>query len=152
MTEQGYADRLDRPTGPTSAEFAAIRRRVMKVRRFSDGLFRVGPVKIGADGLTTFVPGLGAVYGLGAGGYLIHQAVKAGAPADVIGKMAGWLLLDVATGEVPILGDAVDFFFRGHDKAAHELERHLDRVHPEGRKPVEPRWRGWFKRTGGELA
>jgi hypothetical protein len=137
---------------PTPAELAEIRANVMKVRRLSDGLFRIGPMKIGADGLIGFIPGLGDVYALGAGGYLLHQAYRAGAPRSVLGKMAGWLALDVATGAVPLAGDAIDFFFRGHARAARELEGYLDRVHPEGRARREPRWRGWFKRTGGATA
>lgn len=131
---------------PTPAELAAIRENVMRVRRASDGLFRIGPVKIGLDALVGFIPGAGDLYALGAGGILLHQAYKANAPRHVIAKMAGWLALDVATGAVPLAGDAVDVFFRGHARAARELESHLDRVHPEGRRPVEPRWRGWFKR------
>ena len=115
----------------------------MKVRRFSDGLFRLGPIKVGADGLIGFIPGAGDVYAIGAGGYLLHLAWRAGAPRSVMAKMTAWLALDLATGVVPLAGDAVDFFYRGHAKAAQELERWLDVVHPEGRKPVEPRWRGW---------
>jgi hypothetical protein len=149
MSEQAYAYPDAPRRTPTSAELADIREQVMRVRRFSDGLFRVGPVKIGADGLIGFIPGAGDLYAVGAGGYLLHLAWKAGAPRSVLGKMAGWLALDLATGAVPLAGDAVDFFFRGHAKAAHELERWLDRVHPEGRRPAEPRWRGWFKRQGG---
>lgn len=133
-------------TQPTAQELAEIRVQVMKVRRLSDGLFRLGPLKIGADGLIGFIPGLGDAYALGAGGYLLHLAYRAGAPRPVLAKMAGWLALDVATGAVPILGDAVDFLYRGHARAARELEGYLDRVHPEGRVPREPRWRGWFKR------
>ena len=33
---------------PTPAELAVIRQNVVNVRRFSDGLFRIGPLKIGA--------------------------------------------------------------------------------------------------------
>ena len=132
---------------PTSAELSEIREQVMKVRRLSDGLFRIGPMKIGADALLGIIPGLGGAYAIGAGAYLLHQANKAGAPGHVLGKMAGWLALDVAIGAVPVLGDATDFLFRGHARAARELEAHLDRVHPEGRVPREPRWRGWFNRN-----
>ena len=132
---------------PTSAELAEIREQIVKVRRLSDGLFRIGPLKVGADALIGFVPGLGDVYSIGAGGYLLHLARRAGAPRHVLGKMAGWLALDVVTGAVPLVGDAVDFFYRGHARAARELEAHLDRVHPEGRIPREPRWRGWFGRN-----
>ncbi len=130
---------------PTPAELAAIRENVMRVRRASDGLFRIGPVKIGLDALVGVVPGAGDLYSLGAGGILLHQAYKAGAPAPVLTKMAGWLAIDLATGVVPGI-DLIDFFFRGHARAARELESHLDRVHPEGRRPAEPRWRGWFNR------
>lgn len=146
MTDQTYSHRSDLRTTPTPAELAQIRERVMKVRRFSDGLFRLGPIKVGADGLIGFIPGAGDIYAIGAGGYLLHLAWRAGAPRSVLAKMGAWLALDLATGAVPLAGDAVDFFYRGHAKAAHELERWLDVVHPEGRKPVEPRWRGWFKR------
>lgn len=127
-------------------DYAEIRANIARVRGWSDGLFKVGPLKVGLDGIVGLIPGVGDLYALGAGGYLLHQAVLAEAPRSVLAKMAGWLALDVATGTVPVVGDAVDFFFRGHAKAARELERHLDRVHPQGRVLRTSRWRGWLDR------
>ncbi len=150
MTEpQSFAYRPDPRPIPSRAELAAIREQVNGVRRWSDGLFKVGPVKVGLDGLVGFIPGAGDLYALGAGGYLLHLAWRAGAPRSVLAKMAGWLALDLATGAVPLAGDAVDFFFRGHAKAARALEKHLDQVHPEGRVVRGPgRWRSTLNRVG----
>lgn len=133
---------------PTSQELAEVRANVEKVRRLSDGLFQLGPVKVGLDGMIGFIPGAGDLYAIGAGAFLLHQARRAGAPGHVLARMAGWLAFDVATGAVPLVGDAVDFFFRGHAKAARELEKHLDLVHPEGRtRPAPGRWRKAFSRA-----
>jgi hypothetical protein len=145
MTEHSYASRLESRPVPSPGELADIRRQMQGVRRWSDGLFKIGPLKVGLDGVIGFIPGAGDLYALGAGGYLLHLAWRAGAPRRVLAKMAGWLALDVATGAVPLAGDAVDFFFRGHAKAATELERHLDAVHPEGRTVREPGWRKWAR-------
>ena len=43
--------------------------------------------------------------------------------------MAGYLGVDTATGEVPILGDAVDFFFQGHLLAAKALQAEMEQTH-----------------------
>lgn len=134
---------------PHPSELARIRAEMTKVRRLSENLFKVGPVGIGLDGLISWVPGAGLLYTLGAGGYLMKLAWQAGAPESVMRRMAGWIAADGLIGAVPIAGDVADVFFRGHAKAAVELEKHLDAVHPEGRtRPGPGRWRSMFNRKG----
>lgn len=124
---------------PATPDLASIRSEVEKVRWLSDRLIKLGPVNMGLDGLITWIPGAGLIYTLGAGGYLLVLARRAGAPKRIIARMIGWLAMDTATSEIPIIGDAVDFFFRGHAKAASTLLAWLDTVDPQPKRVG--RWR-----------
>jgi len=106
-----------------------IRRSVAEWRRLSDGLFKLGPLKVGLDGLFTWIPGVGGVYGLGVGGFLMLQAHRARASKGTLAKMGALIGLDAVLGEVPLLGDAFDFLFRAHARSANMLLRHIDATH-----------------------
>ncbi len=99
------------------------------VKKLSDRAVGFGPFGIGLDGLLTWIPVVGTVYSVGAAGWLLTQAVRAKAPPGTIASMIGYLGVDVATGEVPIAGDVVDFFFPGHLLAAKALQGHIETTH-----------------------
>ena len=106
-----------------------MRRTVTEWRRLSDRLFSIGPFGVGLDGLLTWVPGLGGVYGLGAGGFLLVQAARVKASRRVMLKMGLLIGADALVGEVPILGDAFDFLFRAHARSARMLLHEMERTH-----------------------
>ncbi len=110
-------------------------RRAAEIRRVSDGLVRVGPLGIGIDGVLAWIPIVGTVYSLGAGGLLIREAMAAGASQAVITRMLAWLGIDTLSSGVPVVGWAVDTFFRGHAMAARALMRDIERRHG---RPPEP--------------
>jgi hypothetical protein len=113
----------------SKTEIEGIRRSVTEWRRLSDRLFSVGPFGVGLDGLLTWVPGVGGVYGLGVGGFLMLQAHRARASKGTIAKMGMLIGLDALVGEVPLVGDAFDFFFRAHARSANMLLKHIDATH-----------------------
>ncbi|WP_309629622.1 DUF4112 domain-containing protein [Brevundimonas sp.] len=99
------------------------------VKKLSDRAIGLGPFGIGMDGLLTWIPIVGTVYSVGAAGWLLTQAVRAKAGPGTIARMIGYLGVDVATGEVPLAGDVVDFFFPGHLLAAKALQKDIESTH-----------------------
>ena len=120
-------------------------RTAQRIRGLSDEMFKVGPWGVGLDGVLAWIPGVGTVYSLGAGGYLLYEAAQAGASKATLGKMAGWLAADTAFSGVPLVGWAIDTFFRGHRMAAMALQRDVERrfgrpaeTEPDGLRNVTP--------------
>jgi hypothetical protein len=99
------------------------------VKKLSDRVVGVGPFGVGLDGLVTWVPILGTVYSVGAGGWLLYLATQARATPGTLARMAAYLGLDVATSEIPIAGDIVDFLFPGHLMAARALQKEMEATH-----------------------
>ncbi len=99
------------------------------VKKLSDRAVGFGPFGIGLDGLLTWIPVVGTVYSVGAAGWLLTQAIRAKATPGTIARMVGYLGVDVVTGEVPIAGDVVDFFFPGHLMAAKALQKDIESTH-----------------------
>lgn len=102
---------------------------VEAIKRLSDRVVGVGPFGVGLDGILAWIPGAGGVYGVGAGAFLIVQAMRAKAAPFTLLRMLGYLAFDTATGAVPIVGDAVDFFFPGHLMAAKALQKDIEKRH-----------------------
>ena len=112
-----------------------------RVKRLSDGLLHIGPWGLGLDAVLDWAPGAGPLYSAGAGGVLIYEAVRAGASAATVGRMAAYLIADTATSSVPIVGWIVDAFFPGHAMAARALQKDIERRH--GPAELAP-WRTGF--------
>lgn len=103
------------------------------VKKLSDRAVGFGPFGIGLDGLLTWIPVVGTVYSVGAGGWLLIQAARARATPGTLLRMIGYLGVDSATtlvGEaVPFAPDVVDFFFPGHLLAARALQKDIESTH-----------------------
>lgn len=117
----------------TIGDIEKIWSNVEGVKKLSDRVIGIGPFGIGLDGLLTFVPGVGMVYTLGAGAWLLKQAVSARAGPATLARMAAWLGVDAVatlTGEVLFLpADVVDVLFPGHLLAAKALQRDIESTH-----------------------
>jgi hypothetical protein len=111
------------------ADIEKIWTNVDGLKRVSDRVIGIGPFGLGLDALLTWIPVVGTVYSVGAGGWLLIQAMRAKAEAGTILRMIGYLAVDVTTGEVPIVGDAVDALFPGHLMAANALQKHIESTH-----------------------
>lgn len=103
------------------------------VRKLSDRAIGIGPFGVGMDAVLTWIPVVGTVYTVGAGGWLMMQALRANASPATMLRMLGYLGLDTATsvvGEgVPVLPDVVDVFFQGHAYAARALQKDIESTH-----------------------
>ncbi|MDP8916580.1 MAG: DUF4112 domain-containing protein [Pseudomonadota bacterium] len=122
---------------PTPSELQSIRKTVDDWRRISDRLFEVGPLKVGLDGVLTWIPGIGDAYGLGASAFLLAQAARAGASQECITRMAVLLGVDAVVGSVPVAGDLFDVVFRAHARAADVLKDEIDRLHAAATPALE---------------
>jgi len=111
------------------AEVEKVRRSVSEWRRLSDRLFSVGPFGVGLDGLLTWVPVVGGVYGLGVGGFLLAQATRVRASRATMVKMGLLMGADALVGEIPLVGDAFDFLFRAHARSARILLKEMEQTH-----------------------
>src|SRR5690349_19478855 len=100
-----------------------------QIKRLSDRIVGIGPVGIGLDGITAWIPGANLVYGLTAGGLLLMHAVRAEARPKTMAKMAAYLAVDNLTDAVPIIGWAADTLFPGHLMAAKALQKDIEQRH-----------------------
>jgi hypothetical protein len=107
-----------------------LKRSVEQVNKLSDRLIGIGPFGIGLDGITAWIPGVGALYSAAAGGFLMVQAVRARAAPMTLAHMAAILLADTFTDLIPIpVAPAVtDMLFTGQKWAANALLKHMDRT------------------------
>lgn len=116
----------------TVDEVRRSRDAIARIGRVSDGLIRVGPFKLGLEGLLTWAPFLGETYSLAAGGLLLAQGVRARAPASALAQVAGLVFgrtLLSTVGDVPVLGIAAKLAvdgFRAHKISADILTRAID--------------------------
>ena len=65
--------------------------------------------------IISLIPVAGDVAGFVVTLGIIGQAVRMKAPPGTLARMAGYAVLDLFVGLVPVAGDAVDFFLRSGD-------------------------------------
>jgi len=83
--------------------------------------------RFGLDSVIGLVPGLGDAAGGLLSAWLILRARRLGAPNRVLALMAGNVVLDVALGAVPVLGDVLDIGLKANRRNARLLRRHFER-------------------------
>jgi hypothetical protein len=95
-------------------------------------------IRFGWDALLGLVPGIGDVLGSLVGGYGIWVAARLGAPVVVLLRMLLNLVLDVAGGELPVVGDLFDVSWRSNLRNLALLERWYTEPHETRRRSM------WF--------
>lgn len=125
---------------PNPDQIAAARRFARRAAWFLDSSIRIPfvGVRIGVQPIISLVPVIGDVAGFVVTLAIIGQAVRMKAPSGTLARMAGYAVLDLFVGLVPVAGDAVDFFLRANTRNCALLERHLDDL--EGKAP-QPTWK-----------
>jgi Domain of unknown function (DUF4112) len=84
-------------------------------------------IRIGLDALLGLLPGGGDLAAGVFSGLIILQAARVGAPASVLGRMLGNVVLDVIVGSIPLLGDVFDVAWKANSRNVRLLEAWLDR-------------------------
>ncbi|HEY2661590.1 MAG TPA: hypothetical protein VGI79_17860 [Caulobacteraceae bacterium] len=116
----------------TLDDVARLRAGIARIGRLSDNVLRLGRFGIGLDGLLAWVPAVGLLYSLGAGGYLLVQGWRARAPFGTLvfglGLMgARSVVTAIGEGFLPFLPvELLVDFFRAHKWTSDLLLRAID--------------------------
>ena len=81
-----------------------------------DSQFRIPVlgVRFGIDPILGLIPGVGDLVGSLLGLAVLTQARREGASAATLARMAGNLLIDLALGAVPLVGDVADAWYKAN--------------------------------------
>jgi hypothetical protein len=117
--------------GPSSHRHKAHQawRHAETIKRLSDRLIGIGPFGLGLDGVLAWVPGVGPIYSMGAGGLLLFHAMQARASAATLARMLVYVAVHTPPDAVPVAGWAVDTLFPGHLMAAKALQKDIESRH-----------------------
>ncbi len=107
-------------------ELARIRDSVAIVGRLSDSLVRLGPFRLGADGVLSWIPGLGEAYSIIAGGFIIIQGLRAGVPLHILLICAGLMVSRTTISAIPLAGPLAADLFTAHRWSAKLVVRAID--------------------------
>jgi len=99
------------------------------IKGLSDRLIGIGPFGLGLDGVLSWVPVVGPLYSIGAGGLLIFHGAAGGASVVTLMRMLAYVAMDTATDTVPFAGSVVDMMFPGHLMAAKALQKDIEARH-----------------------
>ncbi|HEX6132652.1 MAG TPA: DUF4112 domain-containing protein [Longimicrobiales bacterium] len=90
-------------------------------------------LRFGIDPLLGLLPGGGDLAGGVLSAYIILAAARLGAPASVLVRMGGNVILDAAAGTIPLLGDLFDAGYKANRRNARLLEQYVDAPRPAQR-------------------
>jgi len=113
--------------GQSRAErFGAAERRIGRVTHALDELVTVPGTsqRVGLDPLVGLIPIVGDTVAAAVGLWVIGEAARFGIPRVVLGRMAVNLLIDLAIGAIPLLGDLFDLAFRSNSRNLELFRRH----------------------------
>ena len=124
--------KLPRPVFVSAEEEAIFGPRVaQRLRRlramawFLDRAFTIAGRHFGFDPLIGFIPAVGDLIGAGFSLYILYEAARLGLAWPVLARMAGNVLIDTVIGEVPIIGDALDFVWQSNTWNIELVEKNL---------------------------
>ena len=116
-------------------EFTRPRSRAERIARLDSlaslldtALFIPGTnIRFGVDGIIGLVPGIGDTITTALSLWIVYEAHQLGAPAHVLGRMLGNVVLDGAVGAVPVVGDVFDVMWRANRRNMRILREWLER-------------------------
>jgi hypothetical protein len=108
-------------------DLRAIRNSIAAVGRLSDSLVRFGPFSLGVDGVLSWIPGVGELYSVLAGGFILVQGLRAGTPPVILLSACALLLLRTGISATPLAGAAMADLFTAHKWAASLIVAAIDR-------------------------
>lgn len=126
---------------PSDTELRAIRDSVGWVGRLSDGLVRAGPFSLGVDGVLSWIPGVGEIYSLLAGGFIVLQGARARVPLPTLAAAAALIACRTLFNAAPFAGAAFADLFTAHKWAAGLIVRSIDGA--LGDSASASRWPPW---------
>jgi hypothetical protein len=90
--------------------------RMVRLARLMDSAFKIPgtTLTIGLDPLIGLIPAVGDVITTGVSLVILYDAIRLGATGRQILEMVANICVDFLLSEIPILGDAVDAFFKAN--------------------------------------
>ncbi len=103
--------------------------RIEKLVQILDNWFLIPGtnVRVGLDAIVGLIPGAGDVVMLLANIHVVQRLSELGLPALVRLRMYGNVLIDLAVGAIPILGDIFDVAFKSNVRNLALARRYLNR-------------------------
>lgn len=125
----------------TPAELIKVRDSVATIGRLSDSLVRLGPFRLGIDGVLSWVPGIGELYSTGAAVFIIAQGLRARVPLHVLAVCAAMMGSRTVVTAVPLAGPLVADLFLAHRLSAKMVVKAIDaRLPVAERAPARANW------------
>jgi hypothetical protein len=92
------------------------RQRLVWLGRFLDNAIAIPGTKhrVGFDAIIGVIPGIGDVITSAASCYIVYEGWRLGAKGKQVAAMVGNVALDFVLGEIPVLGDLGDAFFKAN--------------------------------------
>ncbi len=109
------------------SDLHAIRASVALVGRLSDGLIRFGPFSVGLEGVLSWIPGVGELYGSGAAAFLLIQGARARVPASTLLLAAGLMTGRTLISAIPLAGAAASDLLTAHRWSARLIIAAIDK-------------------------
>ncbi len=106
--------------------FRAAERRIERVTHALDELIGIPgtPIRVGLDPIVGLIPVVGDAVAAVVGAWVIGEAARFGIPRVVLARMVVNLVIDLAIGAIPLLGDVYDFAFRSNSRNLALFRRH----------------------------
>jgi hypothetical protein len=114
----------------TPAQLIKVRDSVAVIGRLSDSLVRVGPFRLGLDGVLIWVPVIGELYSTGAAIFIIAQGLRARVPLHVLAVCAAMMGSRTVVSAVPLAGPLVADLFLAHRLSAKMVVKAIDAMLP----------------------
>jgi hypothetical protein len=120
----------DVPSNASPAERAALDRTRTVARLLDEAIPVPGlDYRIGLDSIVGLLPVSGDLVTGVVGLYIVGEAARAGAPREILGRMVGNLVIDVAIGSVPAIGDLFDAAWKANVKNVELFAEYLEEEH-----------------------
>ncbi len=102
-----------------------------KLARLMDAGFEIPGTRqrVGLDPILGLLPGVGDLIALGVALYIIFLGRQLGVSRFHLGRMLFNTVMDTLVGAIPVVGDAVDIFWRSNTQNIQILERHLEKTY-----------------------
>ena len=124
-------------------QLLAIRRSVERVGKFSDGLLKVGPFRLGAEAALSWIPVVGEAYGGAAAAFLLIQGVRARVPLTTLATAAALMGGRTLITAIPLAGPLAADALALHGLSARMITRAIDKRLGAAPADAAPDGRAW---------
>lgn len=107
---------------------------IERLTRFMDDGIRVPIIgfRFGMDAIVGMIPGIGDFITFGISGLMVLAMARKGVSLGVLLRMVFNILMDTAIGEIPVVGDIFDFFYKANRRNLNILKKHQGQLKNDG--------------------